>query len=564
MTVRLPAGKTLDDGPFPTLIEYSGYQVAAPHDLLTSVVARPAARPNDPLAPATSTAVGSLIAPAARLRRRQRADARLGLLGRRLRPLRPARRPTTATTRSRPSPRSPGSRAARSGWPASPSRASRQLFAAGTRPPHLAAIAPMSVTDDLYTGTGYPGGIFNSGFAALVDPGAHATTREPAPERRPALGQERSSSQGDQHCIANQRLRLQTQDALDARLEHNPYRDPSLFDERSPGALGRAASSVPTFLVGQFQDEQTGGHFAESLGRARSNNQHVWLTLQNGVHADSLGPSTITRWVEFLELYVADEVPVDPGRRPRPERRRSTATSPTRAPPPVEQSRFAGMHRRRRRARRLRAGPARPPADGQRRRPGGPGLDRRDLGARLRRVADPRGAPRPTSSSAPAAPSTPAAPAAGTAAYVADPGARPRQTLPGDGDADAWKAQPPYDWRAARGRQGPRLRHRAARAGRRHRRAARASTCASAVLRARHRPPGHAQRDPARRRTRPTSRTAGCAPRTASSARRSTALEPVPTHLRRDAGRCRAGGSRSCACRSSPSRTRSAPARGSA
>ena len=33
-----------------------------------------------------------------------------------------------------------------------------QLFVAGTRPPHLAAIAPMSVTDDLYTATGYPGG----------------------------------------------------------------------------------------------------------------------------------------------------------------------------------------------------------------------------------------------------------------------------------------------------------------------------------------------------------------------------------------------------------------------
>src|SRR5918992_1518894 len=40
-----------------------------------------------------------------------------------------------------------------------------QLFTAGTRPPHLAAISPMSVTDDLYTGSGYPGGIFNSGFA---------------------------------------------------------------------------------------------------------------------------------------------------------------------------------------------------------------------------------------------------------------------------------------------------------------------------------------------------------------------------------------------------------------
>ena len=40
-----------------------------------------------------------------------------------------------------------------------------QLFVAGTQPPHLAAISPMSVSDDLYTATGYPGGIFNSGFA---------------------------------------------------------------------------------------------------------------------------------------------------------------------------------------------------------------------------------------------------------------------------------------------------------------------------------------------------------------------------------------------------------------
>src|SRR4029450_13733651 len=54
--VRLPAGKKLSDGPFPTLIEYSGYQVAAPHDLLA-----PPGK-NAPLGPATSTAVGSLIA----------------------------------------------------------------------------------------------------------------------------------------------------------------------------------------------------------------------------------------------------------------------------------------------------------------------------------------------------------------------------------------------------------------------------------------------------------------------------------------------------------------------
>jgi predicted acyl esterase len=29
---------------------------------------------------------------------------------------------------------------------------------------------------------------------------------------------------------------------------------------------------------------------------------------------------------------------------------------------------------------------------------------------------------------------------------VPDPKARPKATLPGDGDADAWKAQPPYNW----------------------------------------------------------------------------------------------------------------------
>jgi predicted acyl esterase len=36
--------------------------------------------------------------------------------------------------------------------------------------------------------------------------------------------------------------------------------------------------------------------------------------------------------------------------------------------------------------------------------------------------------------------------ASGRASYVADPRARPAQTLPGSGETDAWKAQPPYDW----------------------------------------------------------------------------------------------------------------------
>ena len=61
-----------------------------------------------------------------------------------------------------------------------------QLFAAGTRPPHLAAIAPMSVTDDLYLATGLPGRHPNSGFARIVDRGAHGG-RAARARGRPAL-----------------------------------------------------------------------------------------------------------------------------------------------------------------------------------------------------------------------------------------------------------------------------------------------------------------------------------------------------------------------------------------
>ena len=47
-----------------------------------------------------------------------------------------------------------------------------QLVVAGTDPPDLAAITPLSPTDDLYS-TGYPGGIYNDGFAASWIDRAH-------------------------------------------------------------------------------------------------------------------------------------------------------------------------------------------------------------------------------------------------------------------------------------------------------------------------------------------------------------------------------------------------------
>jgi predicted acyl esterase len=316
-----------------------------------------------------------------------------------------------------------------------------QLFTAGTRPPHLAAIAPMSVTDDTYRATGYPGGIRNSGFAL-----SWVTDRMRDARPAPDGGQEWARAlvrAGDERCRANQRLRLQTRDAVKL-IDANPHRTPSLFDDRSPGAW-MSRIEVPTFLVGQFQDEQTGGHFAGSLG-ALSRNPRVWLSLQNGVHADSLGPSTLTRWVEFLELYVAGEVP----RIPDPVLGLSGALYEFLADAdatPVQQSRFAGtadvaaakaVFERDPRVRLLMdngAGPA------------GPG----SIGAawELGYDAWPVREARPTTFHLAAGGRLEPAPPSGaaSASYVADPRARPAQTLPGTGEADAWKAQPPYDWR---------------------------------------------------------------------------------------------------------------------
>jgi putative CocE/NonD family hydrolase len=149
MTVRLPAGKTLEDGPFPTFIEYSGYQVAAPHDLLPSITSGTF----DPLAPASSTAVGSLIGPlldfavvSVQMRGSGCSGGAFDLFD----------LPTTydgydAVEAVAAQSWVKGGKVGMGGISFS---GITQLFTAGTQPPHLAAIAPLSVTDDIYTGTG--------------------------------------------------------------------------------------------------------------------------------------------------------------------------------------------------------------------------------------------------------------------------------------------------------------------------------------------------------------------------------------------------------------------------
>jgi len=442
VTVRLPFGKTIADAPFPTFIEYSGYQVAAPKDLLNSVIG---GGPSDPLAPATSTAVGSVIGPllnfavvSVQMRGSGCSGGAFDLFG----------LPTTydgydiVETVGNQS----WVKGGKVGMGGISFSGITQLFTAGTRPPHLAAVSPLSVTDDTYTGTGYPGGIFNKGFAL-----SWIQQRMDDALPGPADGQawskilsDSSSPDFDQRCLDNQTMRLQTRDAV-GLVAKNPYRTPKLFQYRAPGYwIGRA--NVPIFWVGQFQDEQTGGHFPESMGQLKGK-KDVFLTLQNGVHSDSLGPSTITQWAEFMNLFVADRIPV---------------VSPlvlsfssvlydflADAPAlPVLQSKYASYTD-------VDAARAAFRADNPRMRllmdngaavPGSPGA----IGAAWE--MDYNSWPIKEAKATTyflgknGALSKSNTKKGSQASYVADPSARPPQTLNGASESDSWKAQPDYNW----------------------------------------------------------------------------------------------------------------------
>lgn len=177
-----------------------------------------------------------------------------------------------------------------------------QLFSASTQPPHLKAITPLSVLDDSYRATLYPGGILNTGFA--VD-----WTRQRVEQSKPyGQGWEKGLvDKGDTTCADNQKIRLQNPDLL-KEIDANPFYSSAVGDEISPRNFINDIN-VPVFLAGAWQDEQTGGHFATMLDQFTSS-PHVYSYLVNGLHTESLvSTGIIPRYVEFLELYVAKRVP---------------------------------------------------------------------------------------------------------------------------------------------------------------------------------------------------------------------------------------------------------------
>jgi len=461
MTVKIPSGPKPAGG-WPVLIEHSGYGTAAPHDLLTAVLAEQGGADPDPLAPDTSTAVGALIGPqmkfatiSVQMRGSGCSGGAYGLFD----------LPTTydgydmveyAANQSWSS--------GKVGMVGISYSGISQLFAGGTRPPHLAAITPMSPTTDLYAGTGYPGGMFNNGFAQgwITDRVADA---QPAPDGGQQWARVMSTtgdpkvaeplrSQQKQHCLDNQKLRLQTRDVFQM-IQDNPFRTPNIFGPRSPGDW-LAKVKAPVFFVGSFQDEQTGGQFAEALSGLK-NNPNVWMVLQNGVHVDSLSPSLITSWGDFLNLFVADRIPQMPGLLVGmgPMLYTALADAPS---VPIQESAYAGYPK-------TDAGLAQARADFRQDNPrlrllmdNGAGVTDPDthavipggIGAAWDLGFSDYPVPSTTATTwylgAGGALSPTKDGAASDVTYTADPAARQAQTLPGNDEGAAWKAQPPYQW----------------------------------------------------------------------------------------------------------------------
>src|ERR1700722_19838180 len=224
-TVRLPPGKTLADGPFPTVIEYSGYAVAPPHSLINALEGKASSK--DPLLPDSSTIVGSVIAPllgfatvSVQMRGTGCSGGAFDLFGF---PSDYDGYDIIQTVGAQP-----WVLHHKVGMVGISYSGLSQFPVAGTDPPDLAAIAPLSPTDDLFS-TGYPGGIYNDGFAKSWI-AQRISDAEPAPGGGQTWAKAEIAA-GDKTCLANQRLHLQAE-GLETLVGPGLARNPALFNRR--------------------------------------------------------------------------------------------------------------------------------------------------------------------------------------------------------------------------------------------------------------------------------------------------------------------------------------------
>ena len=180
-----------------------------------------------------------------------------------------------------------------------------QLFTAQNNPPHLAAIAPLSVIDSIASVL-FPGGNLNKGFAYQYAQERQQNAEPAGPHSGQPWAWQRIQA-GDKVCAANQVMHGEAADLL-AKIKENDHYVPAVADPLDPVTFVHKIK-VPTFLACQWTDEQTGG-FCPILASHFTGTSKKWFTFTNGVHTDSLDFYTYNRWYDFLNLYVAHRAPM--------------------------------------------------------------------------------------------------------------------------------------------------------------------------------------------------------------------------------------------------------------
>lgn len=176
-----------------------------------------------------------------------------------------------------------------------------QLFVAKTHPPSLAAITPLSVIGGAAS-TMRPGGIFNDGFAL--------TWITEVLNKADPYGQGWEKARvdgGDTICEENQLLHSQKVDVIE-KAKTNAYYTDDVAAPLDPTSFVHEID-VPVFLAGAWEDEQTGPFFFTLLDQFKSS-PLTRFTVYNGVHPDSFAPQVLVEWKAFLDIYVAHAVPV--------------------------------------------------------------------------------------------------------------------------------------------------------------------------------------------------------------------------------------------------------------
>ncbi len=177
-----------------------------------------------------------------------------------------------------------------------------QAWVDGVLSDHLAAIVPGHVFADLYRDVPYPGGIQNVTFA-----GGWSAQR--LYEGYIAGPEHFAEGKADQQCMRNQAqhaLNPPFNPFVQALQPQNNFDSP-FFQQRSPFYFAEEIAT-PMFLIESWQDEQVGSRATHILERMRPGLPWKFLGT-NGDHGEYYGPDVFPHIVRFLDYHLRGVIP---------------------------------------------------------------------------------------------------------------------------------------------------------------------------------------------------------------------------------------------------------------